>query len=97
MTERPPLRTQAKTTWGAGGGHRGAPAGSVAGGGGVAEELAGPEADVHEADEDGDLDQRADDAGEGLAGGHAEDADGDGDGELEVVAGGGEDDGGGAR
>ena len=57
--------------------------------GGV-EPPAQPEGDVDQADQDRDLDQRADDAGEGLAGGDAEDADGDGDGELEVVARGGE-------
>ncbi len=44
-----------------------------------------------------DLDQGADDAGEGLAGGDTlEGGDGDGDGEFEAVAGGGEGEGGGA-
>ena len=52
----------------------------------------GPQRDVDEPDEDGDLDERADDAGEGLAGGDAEHPDRDGDRELEVVAGGGEGD-----
>ncbi|STD12588.1 Uncharacterised protein [Dermatophilus congolensis] len=58
--------------------------------------FAQPEADVDESDEGRDLDQGADDAGEGLAGGDTEGGDGDGDGEFEVVAGGGEGEGGGA-
>ena len=57
---------------------------------GPAEAAAQPERDVDERDEHGHLDQRADDAGERLAGGGAEDADGDGDRELEVVGGDGE-------
>ena len=48
------------------------------------------ERDVDEGDEHGHLDERADDAGERLAGGDAEGGDRDRDGELEVVAGGGE-------
>ena len=51
------------------------------------QEAAQPEGDVDERDEHGHLDQRADDAGERLPRGGAEDADGDGDRELEVVGG----------
>ncbi|KPC77113.1 hypothetical protein ADL26_03645, partial [Thermoactinomyces vulgaris] len=51
-----------------------------------AEEAASPQAHVDEADQDRDLDERADDARERLAGGRAEGRDRDGDGELEVVA-----------
>ena len=60
------------------------------------EEAAGPEAHVDQGDEDGHLDERADDAGQGLAGGDAEGGDRDGDGEFEVVARRGERQGGGA-
>jgi hypothetical protein len=49
-----------------------------------------PQRDVHQPDEDGHLDERADDAGEGLAAGDAEGADRHRDAELDVVAGGGE-------
>ncbi len=51
--------------------------------GGVAgkEASAGPEGEVDQGDQGGHLDERADDAGQGLAGG----ADDDGDGQLEVV------------
>src|SRR5487761_1536093 len=52
--------------------------------------------DVDEGDEGGDLDERADHAGQGLAAGDAEGGDGGGDGQLEVVAGDGEREGGGA-
>ena len=45
----------------------------------------GPAGDVHERDEGGDLDERADDTGEGLAGGDAEHADGHRDRELELL------------
>ena len=45
-----------------------------------------PQRDVDERDEGGDFDERADGAGEGLAGGDAEHGDRHGDGELEVVA-----------
>lgn len=53
---------------------------------GAGEVAAGGECHVHEADEHGDLDERADDSGQGLAAGRAEGGDGDRDGELEVVA-----------
>ncbi len=46
--------------------------------------------DVDQGDEDGDLDQWADDAGEGLPGRCAVGGDRDGDGEFKVVARGGE-------
>src|SRR5690554_1172982 len=55
-----------------------------------AEQAAAGQADVDQGDQDGDLDERADHAREGLAGGDAEDPDRYGDGQLEVVAGGGE-------
>ena len=45
---------------------------------------------VDQADHDRDLDERADDRGEGLARVDPEDGHGHGDGQLEVVAGGGE-------
>ena len=66
------------------------------GGGGLEVFTLEVEGDVDEADEDGDLDERADDGGEGGARVDAEHGYRDGDGQLEVVAGGGEADGGGA-
>lgn len=65
------------------------------GNGVLGEEAAGPQAHVDQPDQDGDLDEGSDDAGQRLARGHSEDADRYGDGELEVVAGSGEGDGGG--
>jgi hypothetical protein len=49
------------------------------------EAAVGSERYVDQPDEDGHFDQRADDTGEGLTGGDAEDADRDGDRELEVL------------
>src|SRR5699024_566689 len=67
---------------------RGSSCGVIGWDGGVAGEQTAPhhDGDVDEGDEDGDLAQRADDAGEGLTRGDAEGPDGDRDGELEVVA-----------
>ena len=45
---------------------------------------------MDQVDEDGHLDERADDRGEGLAGVDAEDGHGHGDGKFEVVGGGSE-------
>lgn len=45
---------------------------------------------MHQTDQCGHLDERADDARQRLARGDAEQADGDGDGQFEVVAGGSE-------
>ena len=66
---------------------------AVSSGGSVlVEATSGPQRHVDQADEHGHLDEGSDDAGEGLARGHAEHADGYGDAELEVVARSGEGD-----
>src|SRR5699024_5881590 len=61
------------------------------------EEFACPQGDVDQRYKDGNLDQRAHYSGQSLAAGGAEGGDGYRDGQLEVVAGGGERQGGGAR
>lgn len=62
----------------------------------VCEAGAQGEGDVDEADEDRNLDEGSDDAGEGLTGGGPVGGDRDGDGKFEVVACGGESESGGA-